>query len=489
MSGPQDMQGIAKMFGMPGGPAGPKPTMPIGQSTKRLGDARMPMSNERPRQNPGQIQDAAARKLGVPREQVQPTGRPPQPQVQAPPPASLPQGIPMPRPDPRGQGFKDQQIRGQQIKDYNFLTDPRNMPSSSRPEVNPNPVKEGQIPMPMGRPEGAGPRPGPTGDPGQLNRMANALVGVLGGLLGGGGGSGAPPKNPNAPPSSFGGSAGDMLAGLIGGGGGAPPKDPSKPSMSSAVAAPAPPNDPFAGGAAPIQAGPEQLMKVMAEAQRAKAEQSRPPVQAPESTRPSPNVTPPVPPGVPIPPPPSARPPEYTPSQPTFKGYEVRPREPKKGEEKDRTKALKKDNSLYYYSRIGAQQDDNSAVAQVIRKLREKAADPKTAKNMTQEEDRILTQYSDFSKRGSNYAPNLGSMEPDDVAIRMNAYRNGGAGQIPDRYSERPEGAPASNTMPNLKLPPSKKKDPAADTVAKIIDNPPNRNATDPDRKIVVEDD
>jgi hypothetical protein len=193
-----------------------------------------------------------------------------------------------------------------------------------------------------------------------------------------------------------------------------------------------------------------------------------------------------VPPGVPIPPPPSAQ--QYTPSQPTFKGYEVRPREPKKGEEKDKTKALKKDNNLYYYSRIGAQQDDNSAVAQIVRKLREKVADPKEAKTITPEEDRILTQYSDFAKRGSNYSPNLASMEPEAVAERMRAYKSGGAAQIPERYSERPPGVEGGGDPAQLKLPP-KRKDAAVVKAEDYIDNPPPRNATDPDKKIVVEDD
>jgi len=444
MSGPQDMQGIAKMFGMPGGPAGPRPPMPLGQSTKRLGDSRVPMSPQIPQRNPGQIQDQAARKLGVPREQVQPTQRPPQappqPQIQAPPPPSLPTPMPMPRP----QG------------------------APLPPEMNPHPMAEGRTPMPMGRPEGAGPRPPVYGDPGQLNKMISS---VLGAIVGGGGGSTRLGRG-NEPPSTF-----PYLSG----------------SNSSAMAKPTPEalppkptGDPFSGGASPIQAGPEQLAQIMAGAQRAKAEQEKPPVQAPEATRPSPNVTPPVPPGVPIPPPPSAQ--QYIPSQPTFKGYEVRPREPKKGEEKDKTKALKKDNNLYYYSRIGAQQDDNSAVAQIVRKLREKVADPKEAKTITPEEDRILTQYSDFAKRGSNYSPNLASMEPEAVAERMRAYKSGGAAQIPERYSERPPGVEGGGDPAQLKLPP-KRKDAAVVKAEDYIDNPPPRNATDPDKKIVVEDD
>jgi hypothetical protein len=485
MSGPNapPMNMLAGLLGGGGMPRGPKPPMPIGQSTKRLGDQRVPMSSQRPRVNPGQVQDQAARKLGVPREQVQPTERPPQPQVQAPPPPSLPQGIPMPRPDPRGQDFRNAQIRGQQIKDYNFLTDPRSMPSSSRPEVNPSPVADGSTPMPRGRPEAAGPRPepaGPTGDPGQLNRMANALVTTLGGLLSGGGGASAP-RDPNAPPSSFGGSAGNLLAGLLGGGGSAP-KDPSKPSFSSAVAAPAPPQaDPFTSGAPPIQASPQQLAQVMAGAQRAKDEQKQP-AQAPQATQAPATVTPPVPPGRDLPPPPA-----YQPSLPTFKGYEVRPREPKKGEEKDRTKALQKDNNLYYYSRIGAQQDDNAAVAKRVRELREKASNPKTAKNITPEEDRIITQYSDFAKRGTNYAPNLASMEPEAVAERMRGYKAGGATQIPERYSERPPGVEGGGDPARLKLPP-KGKDPAVVKAEDYIDNPKKRNDTDKDDDDVREE-
>jgi hypothetical protein len=297
-----------------------------------------------------------------------------------------------------------------------------------------------------------------------------------------------PPKDPKAPIRTFGDAAYDMVAGLIGGGGSAPtpPKDQGKPSLSSAVAAPAPPKDPFASGAAPVQAGPEQLIPALVAQAKAKAEQSKPPVQAPAATQPSPNVTPPVPPGVPIPPPPSQRPQEYTPSQPSFKGYEVRPPPPKKGEEKDRTKPLKKDNSLYYYSRIGVQQDDNRAVAERIRELREKAGNPKTAKNITPEEDRILTQYSDFAKRGGQSGM-LKSMEPADVAKRMEEYRSGNlTTQMPDRYSERPPGVDGGGPA-QLKLPANKKKDKAEDEVAKVIDNPPKRNATDPD--IAVEDD
>jgi hypothetical protein len=448
MSGPNDIQGMMKSLGLPGvGGKGPLPTMPIGQTKKRLGDERVPMSSERPTRNPGQIQDQAARQLGVRPEQVQPSAVqrppprniPPQAPVQAPPPPTLPKAnVPMPTPRP------------------NF-----------DPEVNPR--TSGGIPMPQERPIGA-----------DVGSMLGALSGA---------GGGPPPamiakvlgdrvaaaNGPPQPPSSF----GNSLFNLLGGGGGdAAPQ--TKPGLSSAVAAPAPtapPSDPFSAGAPPVQAGPQQLMQVMAAAAKAKDAQ-RPPVQDPTATQPSPNVTPPVPRGVAPPPPPAMAEPEtLTPAQPQFKGYEVRPAKPAKGEEgRGREKALKKENNPYYYTRIGVRPGDNAGVAQRLREVRAKAENPRTARTMTPEEDRILAQYNEKDSY-------LMSMLPADVAARMQQYKSGQlTGQIPDRYQERPPGVePGSGAPTPLKLPPKSSQTKAEKLANDAIQNPPKRNATDAD--------
>jgi hypothetical protein len=243
----------------------------------------------------------------------------------------------------------------------------------------------------------------------------------------------------------------------------------------------APPSDPFKTGAAPIAGGPEQLVPMLVAAAKAKAEQSKPPVQAPDATQASPNVTPPVPRGVPIPPPPSAMPPmgpegnpeNFRPSMPSFKGYSVIPDKPEKGEQKSRDKPLKKGNNFYYYTRAGAQVDDNTAVAQRLRELREKAGSARTAKNMTEEEDRILSTY------GVHPAP----MDEDSVKARMDMYRSGALqSQIPDQYQERPPGVgPEGGGRTPLKLPPrtAQKRDAAADKANDAIQNPPPKDDVD----------
>jgi hypothetical protein len=440
MSGPQDMQGIMKSLGIPGGgQTGPLPTMPIGQTKKRMGDSRVPQQSGPLRPNPGSVQASAAQKLGVRPEQVQPaTPRaqqqpprnipPPQPTTQAPPPPTLPQ------------------------------------PPQER-EVNPRGPMAG-TPMPQPRPMGAD------------------VAGMLGTLNDGGGGP--PPPSMVAkvlenkmnespkPPGVFPYGAVDAIASLFTG-------NPNKPGLSSATAAPSPPpSDPFKTGAPPIQAGPQQLMQVVAAAAKAKDQQSRPPVQAPEATQPSPNVTPPVPRGMPPPPPPSviqAEPePTIQPVQPQFRGYEVRPPKPAKGEQKTKEHALKKENSMYYYTRIGVRPGDNAGVAQRLREVRAKAENPRTARNMTPEEDRILAQYNEKDSY-------LMSMLPADVAKRMAEYRSGQlAGQIPDRYQERPPGVePGSGAPTPLKLPPKSSQTKAEKLANQAIQNPPKRNATDAD--------
>jgi hypothetical protein len=167
----------------------------------------------------------------------------------------------------------------------------------------------------------------------------------------------------------------------------------------------------------------------------------------------------------------------YTPSQGTFKGYEVRPAKPEKGAEKHagENKALKKENSPYYYTRIGVRPGDNAGVAQRLREVRAKAENPKTAKKMTQEEDRILAQYNEKDSY-------LMSMMPEAIAKRMAEYKSGNlTGQIPDRYEERPPGVtPDMGTPTPLKLPPKTVlKDKASAQVQDYIANPPKRNATD----------
>ena len=140
MSGPNEpaMNLLGGLFGGAGAKRGPLPTMPIGQTKKRMGDDRIPMSREAPRRNPGQMQDAAARKMGVRPEQLTPsqgsaTPRPQAPPVQAPKtpimpdrPAQPPQA-PVQAPPP---------------------------PTLPR-EENPSAMRPGQVPMPRERPIGA----------------------------------------------------------------------------------------------------------------------------------------------------------------------------------------------------------------------------------------------------------------------------------------------------------------------------------------------
>jgi hypothetical protein len=425
MSGPQDIQNVAKMFGMPGmgRPMGPMPARPLGQTQKRMGDQRVPMSADRPQRNPGQIQDAAARKLGVQPYQVQPqqgpqassTPRPQAPPVQAPKAPVAPERpvIPQQAPPP---------------------------PTLPQPlEREPNPSQVSGIPMPRARPEGL-----------EIGNMLAQLAGSDAGA------------NPQAA------AVAKVIQDRVGG-------------MSSAQAAGAPPRpDPFSSGAAPIQAGPEMLMKVLAAA-KMKADTERPPM--PPQQPPNPNVTPPVPPDVPIPPPPAMREGNYAPSQPSFQGYEVRPSKAAKGEEKHREQVLKKGNSPYYYTRIGVRPGDNRGVAERLREVRAKAENPRTARKMTEEEDRILAQYNEDDAY-------LLSMLPADVAKRMQQYRSGNlVNQIPDRYSERPPGVTEESGAPTpLKLPPkARQKDPAAKQVEDVIDNPPKRNDTDPDENLPPE--
>jgi len=293
------------------------------------------------------------------------------------------------------------------------------------------------IPMPQARPEGL--------------YIVNMLAQLAGGDAAGGGPAQAMVK---------------VLADKVGG-------------LSSAQAAPAPgPQNPFETGAAPIQAGPEMLAKVMAAA-KMKAQEQAPP--KPPQMPPSPTTTPPVPPGVEPPPPPAAQDDNYEPSLPSFQGYTIRPsKKETKGEEKH-GKLAKKGNNPYYYTRIGVRPGDNAGVAQRLREVRAKAEDPRQARKMTQEEDRILAQYNEDDAF-------LLSMLPEDIARRMQQYKTGTlVNQMPDRYSERPPGAPENNQGAPLKLPPKsvqkQKIDPAEKTVEQIIDNPPKRNATDPDEK------
>jgi hypothetical protein len=118
-------------------------------------------------------------------------------------------------------------------------------------------------------------------------------------------------------------------------------------------------------------------------------------------------------------------------------------------------------------------------VAQRLREVREKAGNPRTARKMTEEEDRILAQYNESDAY-------LMSMLPADVAKRMQEYRSGNlAGQIPDRYDERPPGVTEDAGRPTpLKLPP-KSQDKRVDKAEKLandrIQNPPKRNDTDKD--------
>lgn len=419
-----------------GGPRGPAPPKPLGQTAKRMGDDRVPMSRELPRQNPGQVQDAAARKFGVRPEQVQAssTPRPQAPPVQAP-------RTPMPspeRPQPPVQA-----------------PPPPTLPQASTPppqgEVNPRQMSG--IPMPQSRPEGA-----PSG-----SMLPAFIAKVLAGKAQQQAGS-------REPPSIFP-YADKWMPGMGGG------KPQAEPGASSAIAAPTlPPSDPFKSGAPPIQAGPQQLMQVVAAAVRAKAEQQALPKQPP--TPPSPNVTPPAPPGRDLPPPPSMQERTLLPSQPSFQGYEVR-KKPEKGEEKH-GKALAKDNNPYYYSRIGVRPGDNAGVAQRLREVRKMSEDPKQAKKMTQEDDRILAQYNENDAF-------LLSMLPEDIARRMAEYKSGTAvGQMPDRYSERPPGVDEEAGRPTpLKLPPKssgkRKKDEAVEKVEDAVQNPKKLNDTDPD--------
>jgi hypothetical protein len=95
---------------------------------------------------------------------------------------------------------------------------------------------------------------------------------------------------------------------------------------------------------------------------------------------------------------------------------------------------------------------------------------------MTPEEDRILAQYNEKDSY-------LMSMLPADVAKRMAEYRSGQlAGQIPDRYQERPPGVSPSDGAPTpLKLPPKSSQTKAEKLANQAIQNPPKRNATDAD--------
>jgi hypothetical protein len=434
MSGPNDLQAVSKMFGMPmGGAKGPLPTMPLGMTKKRMGDERVPMSRERPQRNPGQVQDEAARRLGVRPEQVTASPSAPQsPPAQAPRPGVA--SVPPPRAQPPVQASPQAPA---------LAAPPPTLPR----EENPSPVSG--IPMPRSR-------------PGAMDQLGSDVGNMLAQLPGG---------------SPQGAAVAQVLGDKVQG----------RPGFSSAQAAPAP-RSPFEGGAPPVQAGPmEMLAKVMAAAklQAQSNAPPKPPQQAPSAT-----VTPPVPPNAPIPPPPAVQDQgNYTPSQPSFQGYTIRPSAKEtKGEEKHSgDKALKKENNPYYYTRIGVRPGDNAGVAQRLREVRAKAEDPRQAKKMTPEEDRILAQYNEKDAY-------LMSMLPEDVARRMQQYRSGTlTTQIPDRYSERPPGAPEGNQGTALKLPPKSvqkmKVDPAEEQVKDIIDNPPPKNATDAETPYTLRED
>lgn len=415
MSGPNSppMNDLFNLFGGGQAKKGPLPTLPLGQTKKRMGDDRVPMNKtEVPYKNPGQVQDAAARKLGVRPEQVQPqasnTPRPLAPPVQAP---KTPSPAPE-QPQPPVQA--------------------PTLPQPLDREPNPSPVSG--IPLPRPKPLGAD-------------------VGSMLGQLGGADAQSGPPA-----------AMVKALENKIGG-------------MSSAQAAPSPPpTSPFDTGAPPIQVSPDMLAKTIAAA-KIKAQAERPPV--PPQQPPSDTVTPPVPPGQPpAPPPASGEGPSYAPSVPSFQGYELRPSAKEtKGEEKH-GKVLKKENNPYYYTRIGVRPGDNAGVAQRLREVRAKAENPRTAKKMTQEEDRILAQYNEKDSY-------LMSMLPEDIQKRMQQYKTGNlVGQIPDRYDDRPPGVTQEAGKPTpLKLPPKSaqkvKVDPAEEQAKDAIDNPPPANGLD----------
>ena len=511
MSGPNDVAGFMKSLGIGGAAGGPPQGFLPGQQTaKRLGGDRVPQGGGAPRRNPGQVQDAAARELGVPNYRLQPQERPtpqvplprprpadlgvqeatPQPTIQAPPPPALPRTknapaetnpktvptgpIPLPRPKPFGLDMQSMLdvIRPQDVAK-----------ADDRPATDQNPQGAAVAQVLKDRVQQAETQPPPAAPPTGIQARREAKNAEI---------------KAAREAAAKGASAEKMVADTIAG-----EKPQAKPGMSSVAAAPAPPQsaaivpppeDQWGKDAVPFQPDPRQLIPVITAAIKAKSEAAKPPVQDPASTRPSPTVTEPVPPGTTPPVPPGVKGnQDYTPSQPSFQGYEIIPPKAKKGEEGHKQKVGEKGNSLYYYTRIGVLPGDNSGVAQRIREIRAKASNPRTATKMTPEEDRILAQYADSATKKGDPSL-LMSMEPEAISKRMELYKLGqGGSQIPDRYQERPPGVeePENPNAPvPLKLPPKaqeKKLDKAEKLANDAIQNPKPK-ATDPDDIVVRQD-
>jgi hypothetical protein len=511
MSGPQDLQNINKMFGGALGgaalrpPVGPRPTMPLGQSAKPLGDSRVPMSKDIPQRNPGQIQDEAGRRLGVPSHMVRPvpTQTPTQQRTQAPKQAPITQAPPTQAPPSAAPPSTKIQDRLSELP-----ASTTNARAEGRLPRNAQPTS-GKVPRPVPMPQS---RPNRYEDemtalltgkmsPDQIN--SDAVVKILGDRL-----QYMSPQTegPFAPPTeqkpwwrTF---LGDRQAGRERVN--ERNREPRPPLSSADAATPTPDTKP--------------LVKTIADNERAKTEQ-KPPVttmtlppvivEAPgriplprsrpgfnpafdysKPEKPQPGSRPPtqMPRQPPVPYTPGATkppvqdpkstttpPPTYTPSRPTFRGYEVTPPKPEKGAgsrtQAQRVNTTPKGNSNYWYSRIGVHPGDNAGVAQKLREIRAKASNPRTAPSMTVEEDRILAQYGDAATGKAGNPGYLMSMDPAAVAKRMEQYRSGvPTTGMPPRATDRP---PSSSVNPNLYIPPTAPATPTKDPPKSTSKTPP----------------